>query len=134
MASGLKWYGPEVQHRIRREMEKRIAAASIVVLNHARELISVAGTGGGEGRKRRYGSDPSAPGEPPHKQYGHLRRSVMREAAGLVGRVGTNLKYGRWLELGTRKMAARPWLRRSLDEKRAEVKRIVEKPILGGRG
>jgi hypothetical protein len=126
----LKWNGPEVQRRIWREMERRIHAATILVLNHARELISIAGTGGKPGTKRKYGSNPSAPGEPPHKQFGHLRRSVAREVVGLVGRVGSNLKYARYLELGTKNMAARPWLRRALNEKLAEIRRLVSRPMV----
>lgn len=113
----LKWYGPQVQAAIRAEMKRRIFAACTLVLNRARELLSVAGP------------EPSSPGEPPHKQTGHLRRSVAREVVDLVGRVGTNLKYGRWLELGTRMMAARPWLRRALDECRDQVKAILSKPM-----
>lgn len=74
---------------------------------------------------RTYGVNPSKPGEPPHKQHGHLRRSVAREVLGLVGRVGTSLKYGRWLELGTSKVAARPWLRRALAETRDQIKAIL---------
>lgn len=129
MADNLNWHGDEVRRKIRREMERRIAAASIVVLNHARTLISISGTGGAPGSKRSYGSNPSAPGEPPHKQFGHLRRSVAREVVGLVGRVGTNLRYGRYLEFGTKKMAARPWLRRALAEKRDAIRRLLTAPI-----
>lgn len=82
---------------------------------------------------RIYGANPSSPGEPPHKQYGHLRRSVATEvdSATLVGRVGTNLNYGRWLELGTRLMAARPWLRRALRENQARIKSILAEPMKG---
>jgi hypothetical protein len=75
---------------------------------------------------RIYGARRSKPGEPPYKQTGHLRRSVAWEVTDtLKGRVGSNLMKARWLELGTRKMAARPWLRRAFLEKRNEVKRIL---------
>ena len=78
--------------------------------------------------KRIYGF-PSKPGEPPHKQTGHLRRSVAWELVGLVARVGTNLRYGRWLELGTSKMAARPWLRVALAQCRSAIREILSKPM-----
>jgi hypothetical protein len=61
----------------------------------------------------------SAPGDPPAVDLGHLRASV-DHAIGrgidgdLFGIVGTSLKKGFWLEVGTRKIAARPWLRPSL--------------------
>lgn len=119
----VKWDETEVRRVIRDETVKLLGAAAVVVQNRARELLSVTGTGGEGGKKRRYGSNPSRPGEPPHKQYGHLRRSVAREVdrATLTARVGTNLKYGRCLELGTVRMAARPWLRRALAESRERI-------------
>lgn len=131
MPNHLRWDGDAVQARIRAATARRIAAACILVTNRAKQLLSVAGTGAGPGGKRHYGSNPSLPGEPPHKQFGHLRRSVTREldAARLVGRVGTNLKYGRWLELGTAKIAARPWLRRALAECRAAIRAIFAAPL-----
>jgi len=138
MAGRLQWDGDRVQAAIRAEMGRRIGAACVLVLNRARALISVAGTIKGEAGRdakgrfiRQYDSNPSAPGEPPHKQTGTLRRSVAREvdAASLRGRVGTNLKYGRWLELGTQRMAARPWLRRALAECAVAIRAIFTRPM-----
>lgn len=148
MAGRVEWNGEAFQKRVRAEMNRRLAASSMIVENHAKELLSVEGTGGGARRDaqgryikgssgpRRYGSNPSKPGEPPRKQYGHLRRSVTYalDRLGMVSRVGTNLKYGRWLELGTSKMAARPWLRRALLEKRAQVAALLTKPLGGPSG
>lgn len=81
-----------------------------------------------------YGAFPSRPGQPPRKQTGTLQRSVTYEVnpTTMTARVGTNIKYGRYLEFGTRKMAARPWLRRSLDEMRGEIKAIMRRPMRGG--
>lgn len=77
-----------------------------------------------------YGKAPSKPGDPPHLQKGRLRGSIAWELVSqLVGRVGTNLKYGRALELGTSKMAARPWLRRALAEMQDKINRILGAPI-----
>jgi hypothetical protein len=51
--------------------------------------------------------------------------SIAREMVGqTTARVGTNIKYGLYLELGTRSMSARPWLRRALAERRAKIARI----------
>ena len=72
-----------------------------------------------------YGAFPSKAGQPPRKQTGHLRRSVTYNVNGLVGRVGTPIKYGRYLELGTRHMKPRPWLRRSLRTKSDEIIRLL---------
>lgn len=72
---------------------------------------------------------PSLPGDPPHRQTGDLASSVqidVSDAGGKpVGKVGTNLRKGRWLELGTKKMAARPWLRRAFLEKIPAVRQII---------
>jgi HK97 gp10 family phage protein len=80
-------------------------------------------------KKRRYGANPSQPGDPPHKQTGHLRRSVAHEvdATSLTARVGTNVRYGRFLELGTSNMEARPWLRRALNEMMPQIKAMLAK-------
>lgn len=143
----IDWNGDAFKTAVLGEMRKRVAASCMLVSNHAKVLLSVSGTGkaassivskaGKKLRKGRrlYGSDPSKPGEPPHKQHNHLRPSVtwqmVRSLAGRgpSGRVGTKLPYGRWLELGTRTMAARPWLRRSLIEKREEIKALLIKPM-----
>lgn len=58
----------------------------------------------------------SKPGDPPNTDTGRLAQSIKFDFQknGLVGRVGTNLKYGAWLEFGTERIAARPWLSLSL--------------------
>ena len=70
----------------------------------------------------------SAPGQPPAVATAGLRQSIKgtveTEGKQVVGRVGTDLDYGRRLEFGTRKMAARPWLRKSFEEAEAKVKEI----------
>jgi hypothetical protein len=79
-----------------------------------------------------YGAFPSAPGDPPHKQTVRLLASVAWELVGdAIARVGMNLRYGRWLELGTRKMAARPWLRRALREMTGFCQAVWNRPWKG---
>src|SRR5690606_25478388 len=66
------------------------------------------------------------------KRTGTLQKSVafetswmnLGEATFLV-RVGTNVPYGRFLEYGTRTMAARPWLRPGLREYLPTFQRVV---------
>ena len=72
---------------------------------------------------------PSAPGELPRKRTGFLQSSVQREydESTLTARVGVTINaiYGLFLELGTKKMAARPWLlatlNKYLDQIRAQL-------------
>lgn len=73
----------------------------------------------------------AARGEAPHVQTGRLRASVAWEVVGAVVRIGTNVLYGRRLELGTRKMLARPWLRRALREVQERIQTILAAPIRG---
>lgn len=117
MAYSIEWYGDKVKKNIEAEARKRMEAATVVVANRAKVLIS-----------EPY-PPPSVPGEPPHRRTGRLRASVSREVvwegAQWVGRVGSNVKYAKWLELGTSRIAARPWLRRALIEMREQVKRIL---------
>jgi HK97 gp10 family phage protein len=119
------WHGPAVQAEAMREVARRLEAAAIDVQDHAKRLLSTSGTAPRKGGGRKYGASRSAPGEPPYKQTGRLRMSIAREMVGqTTARVGTNIKYGLYLELGTRSMSARPWLRRALAERRAKIARI----------
>ena len=111
---------PRFKADVHREMKRRVARAAISVSRHAKELISVAGP------------THSRPGQPPHKQTGRLRASIAWEAVGDdTARVGTNVKYGKFLELGTRRMDPRPWLVRSLTEVTGEVATIMTRPWRG---
>ncbi len=76
---------------------------------------------------------PSAPGEPPHKDTGTLGRSIDRETfrrdGDFIGRIGTNLNYGRYLELGTRTLEPRPYLRPALDKMRPQILKEIKKAM-----
>lgn len=141
MPSGyrLDWYGEQRRSQILAELVRRLNACVRIVANRAKVLLSKEGTltvGGdkrdkktGRFKKRIYGAKPSKPGEPPAKQTGHLRRSVAYEVLGQVGRVGTAIWYGLWLELGTKRIKPRPWLLRALNESRAQIQTILRKPM-----
>ena len=58
----------------------------------------------------------SAPGQFPMSDTGRLAsnvESILATPANIRAKVGTNIIYGAYLEFGTSKMAARPWLQRS---------------------
>jgi len=128
-----EWHGPRRKAELTAALHRRLAACAIIVASHAKRLVSTAGTGTTKGKggkeKRVYGAKPSRPGDPPNKQTGRLRGSITWEMVGSVARVGTNLLYGRWLEHGTARMAARPWLRRALAERRARIIAILSRPL-----
>jgi len=115
----------------------------MVVEREAKRLLSVSGTGVKKRgvivraikrtKKTIYGAFPSAPGEPPHKQTGRLRMSVTHEVllwglGRLIARVGTNVPYGKFLQLGTRFVKPRPWLDVAMDRTLATVGKILSAP------
>jgi hypothetical protein len=159
-----KWYGDIFLRALNAELKRRVSACVIAIANRAKKLLSVPGTGGairphsywygGEKKNVRkrgtvYGHAVSQPGEPPRKQLGYLRKGVAFEVndtpAGPVGRAGTNVKYGKPLELGAEgtrdkiyrkktrpyvwRLAARPWLRRALDEMRPFIQQVMSRPM-----
>ena len=66
----------------------------------------------------------SAPGDAPAVDTGRLRQSIGVQRVGEGHyRVGTNVQYAPLLEFGTRRMAARPFIRPSLEKVRARVRR-----------
>ena len=131
--------------RAENEIEKAVARGTVRVQREAHRLANQ-----NAGPTRSNPKRPSSsPGEPPHVRTGTLVRSLQGETLGSIttktvthpesgetalggsetfkkhgeftGRVGTNLKYGRWLELGTRKMKKRPYLRPALDSQRNRI-------------
>ena len=121
------------------EVGRRVDACARFVQGEARKIVSRAQPvriyGKKAGRSRK-GLDPSKPGEPPKKVTGDLRKTIRKEfdSASMTARVGTNLPYGRYLEMGTgggrltkasggARMAPRPWLRPTLVNHQGEIKR-----------
>lgn len=123
--SRVEWNGRECKRHYHRKTVQFLRVAALTVERRAKELLSAPGTLSIKGKKRVYGYFRSARGEPPRKQTGRLRASVATEVdeANLTARVGTNLFYGRILELGLGKLrgAARPWLRRALAESKSKI-------------
>ena len=71
------------------------------------------------GRPRRRGGNASAPGEPPAVDTGTLKRSIKVDEHEFKpeARVGVpmNLQYGLYLERGTSKMGARPYMKPAVE-------------------
>ncbi len=72
------------------------------------------------------------------RRSGRLARRVTVETTpdGLAATVGTELDYGTFLELGTRRMAARPWLRPAFLVLRGRLRARLARAAAGavGRG
>ncbi len=124
----LDWNGAKAEEHIREAAIQYLNRASAIVLTRAKELLSIPGTAqsirAGHKGETVYGAARSKPGEPPRKQTGRLRAAVASEIdeSTLTARVGTNVKYGKYLELGTKRgILPRPWLRRALFESQAQI-------------
>lgn len=104
----------------------------IALLIHENAIRSIQENGDGK-KEIRY--DPtrevnvSRPGDPPNTDTGRLVQSIKFEIndGGMTARVGTNLKYGAYLEFGTTTMAARPWLQPAVSEAAKEVIAIAKR-------
>ncbi len=116
------WKADDLINATNEELAKRLNRAAIHLQNEIKKLLGV------KGRKcNKATGERSAPDESPRLECGQLRRSIAWEVdkEKLVARVGTNLKYGKFLELGTSKMAARPFLRPALSKNHDVIARIL---------
>lgn len=116
----LRWYGNEVMKAIEGDARRKVLTACLITERYIKDSMRAGGrTESGSavlkpGTKRtvvdpktgvkagKINSYRSKPGEVPRVQTGSLRRSYTHEihATLPIGRVGTNLKYAKWLEWG----------------------------------
>lgn len=88
-------------------MGKALIEAGFRIQRHAKKSIASSPIDPDTGR--------STPGNPPHTDTGLLAASIYVNTQEDNGRtvsviVGTDVKYGQWLEFGTKNIAPRPWL------------------------
>jgi HK97 gp10 family phage protein len=138
----LRWYGDTITKKLRKEINRRLNIAADVVFKHVKATLSVSGSSKrakqtkrrdyAKGKKltlrknaRMFGTDVSAPGEAPRKQRGRLYRSVAKQVKNLSARIRVPDQKAHLLEFGTKRMQARPFLRRAVAEKTAAVRQIL---------
>jgi len=135
MAARIRWHQKRFEAKLKREVSKRMALAVELVKGTARTLISRGQPLGvvksGKTAGRRFGLDPSKPGEPPKKVEGRLFNSiaarVVDSGTTITGQVGTNVIYARRLELGTKgnqQRTKRPFLRPALKQNIPVIRKI----------
>lgn len=114
-------------------IEDRVEKTCEFISEEVKRTLSKPGTGRvyvRDGKMHR----ASTPGQPPAKDTGTLEDSieykVTKEGYDVVGLVGSTADYAIYLEFGTSKMAARPFLRPVLENKKKE---IVDKFVEGGK-
>jgi len=123
MAAEFRWYGPEFQVKFKAMIGPNLERAAIYLKGEIKESLRI-------GNKT--GKTPSSPGEPPRRRTGRLSGSIAHEVdwPKLIARVGTNLRYAKFLELGTSKMAARPFIRPAVAKARGAIAAILSKDTL----
>lgn len=145
----LIWLGAQFNAELRKEIVLRLRLASEVVAGNARKLIRVpwrrklkgsrtrdANTGRFVKGGSRIIYEASKPGEPPRtRRYQQgLLGSVFYDVNPILlrSRIGSPMKHGLYLELGTRRMKARPWLKPALNMSLERIKRIATRRLPGG--
>lgn len=58
---------------------------------------------------------------------GNLKSSLTYSVSPKEARVGTNVDYSIYVEMGTRKMSARPYLKPALHDNQAQINEIMKK-------
>jgi len=133
VATKLIWRGDEAQKYLLEDARQKVWRCCLLLESDIKRSMKKGGrtpTGKAERKMAKVGTYHSAPGEVPRVQTGRLRASITSELHPRlpIGRVGTNVVYSKWLELGTRKMAARPYLRPALQRNINRFRRIFSRP------
>ncbi len=117
MGNGLhikQWNGEQIKKLLQKKLDARMRASGQLMVSDIQQHLQVEGSRG----------QASLPGEDPHRRHGDLIESISYaydpETKKL--RVGTSLAYGMYLELGTRLMAARPFLRNGWARSKQQIR------------
>lgn len=112
MAVVLEWYGNQLMTKAEAATERGLTKLAGKIAQHSRDLMHETKHG------KKYRSLPqttSAPYEAPAVQTARLQNSVqIDDSERMIRKIGTNLDYGLYLEVGTSKMTERPYLRPAL--------------------
>ena len=73
----------------------------------------------------------SAPGEPPATDTGYLVSNIFTniDTDGLGASVESRAEYSSYLEFGTQKMAARPFMQPALEENKPRIRRLQRQMV-----
>lgn len=102
----------EAAEQIRENLTRGLAEAGEIVVSEAKAICPVS-------------TDATRPGGP----HGELRASINKSVSGNSCTVGTNTEYAPYVEFGTCKMAAQPFLVPSLLNNVDEVTEAIKRAI-----
>jgi len=132
----LDWRGPQAVEIIKQAARQGLSGAAIEVQSEAQRTLNREGRGRVYVKRGGRVHVASLPGNPPAKDTGNLGRSVQIDDRQLTQasnelrvRIGTDQPYGRWMEFGTRNIAPRPWLNRSLNQARPSALKRIDQAI-----
>lgn len=139
MASELKWHGDKFLAKLQSATAKGLMRAGQFYHTKCRLVASKPNTGvsvpvrrrtkGGNKRTRTIYPNPSKPGEPPRLRTGFGRNNIVvnHNPGKPWTRVGVtkNGIYMFYLEVGTRRIARRPWLLRTLMENKEVIGKLA---------
>lgn len=133
----VEWHGKEATVYVKNKVVKRLEIAGRIYRDFIRTKISIPNVtaaalakamAGKRISKSARGGNPSVAGDYPKKLTGHLRRNIQMEidTVKMIARVGTNVLYAKFLEMGTRKMKSRPFMQKALKECFSRLKKVLE--------
>lgn len=127
MAVGADRWKARLRQLNSRDMRKRIGAAIYVAGDLLRVEAAISISEGAVSGKNHV---PSKPGQPPKYDTGHLADSIeTRETGELSCEVSANAQYAAALEVGTSKMAARPFMAPAAAKVRPKAERLVAEAV-----
>jgi|TARA_R100000455_G_C6273261_1_gene130650 HK97 gp10 family phage protein len=105
-----------------------LVRAGNLVLNTAKTSIQ---SGNKSGVMRPSGTRSSAAGEPPQADTGYLAQNIVLaiDSDGMGVGVESRAEYSVFLEFGTSKMAARPFMFPALEQNKKKIRRIANEMI-----
>ena len=141
MSTVVKWFGPAASAKVLNTLEKRLDSAARLWVRKAKEGLNR--------KTNRGGTSPSRRNQYPAMVSSHLRENITSERQGLEARVGTNVEYAKWLELGTKPsagrfvpaigrrikkgmhpgMAKRPWMKLTNKIMKRKIEKLLAKEI-----
>ena len=126
----IEWQGDDFIRGLEKQLGDNLEKAAIYLKDKVKQAVNRSQPYEryvGEAGVYYHGEEPSAPGDPPKKITGTLQRSIAHEMSPdrKQAFVGSNMEYAFYLELGTSKMAARPFLRSTLMAERDKIAKII---------
>lgn len=136
----VEWQGTPARQQVKRLLVEGLTRAVVFLWTEIQETLNVPNTGVRKKhrtRKTKSGRPatytvyphPSKPGEAPRKRTGWLQRNVLYsidpDAPSAAVGVQQNARYGAYLEVGTSRVKARPWLLATLERLKDQLAALI---------